>query len=251
MASKSRAEISRAAWRKRKREGGRGTCAYCLRKIYAGGSLYMGRLLHETCAKMYKAGIPAHVVRNPKAVSERRPPREWFVRIMPYVIAQYRSMRDIAPEFRDTTLARARARIAAGAWWKMTPAQREAFRKRRELPSGIIRNPLMPGERYLGATKWGVPTEEAKRRGWLNPRAKCPKCGKFMNMIKRYDTPPTYYCVRCRKSFLAEKTEEFNPRLKQSNLRGECPRCGWVNSIPSRSASLRCRRCGASLRVAR
>lgn len=50
MVSKARrSEITKAAWRKRKREGGIGTCFHCKRIVYVGGIRREGRLFHKTC----------------------------------------------------------------------------------------------------------------------------------------------------------------------------------------------------------
>lgn len=131
----------------------KGTCAYCTRGIYAGGVRYKGRLYHETCRSLMARGVPKGIVPNPL---ERRPPREWFAEMLPGLRASY-------PGASPGRLGQ----IASGIWWGFTPAQRQAYRKRHTLPSRIIHNPLLRGERYLGRTKWGVPTAEAKRRGWL------------------------------------------------------------------------------------
>ena len=172
----TRPEVSRRTWAARRRAGGYGTCAYCGEKIYTGGVRYKGRLYHETCASLKRAGVSARAMTNPER-KETRPPREWFAKMLPGLRASY-------PKATKARLAR----IASGIWWRWTPSQREAFRKERKLPSGFAAvaanpgayvrssngvplneagNPLLPGERYLGKRKRGVSPEEARRRGWL------------------------------------------------------------------------------------
>ena len=65
MVSKARrSEITKAAWRKRKREGGLGKCAYCGKPVFVGGirlpssassPFYRGRLFHKVCYETTKA----------------------------------------------------------------------------------------------------------------------------------------------------------------------------------------------------
>jgi len=144
--------------------------------VHAGGVRYKGKLYHETCASLKRAGVPARAMANPERV-ETRPPREWFAKMLPGLRASY-------PKATRARLGK----LASGIWWRWTPSQREAFRKERRLPSGFapvaanpsayVRssngmplneagNPLLPGERYLGKRKRGVSPAEAKRRGWL------------------------------------------------------------------------------------
>ena len=60
MVSKARrSEITKSAWRKRKRVGGIGTCYYCERIVYVGGKkLAMHdrtHIFHKTCYYSWKA----------------------------------------------------------------------------------------------------------------------------------------------------------------------------------------------------
>ena len=50
-------------------------------------------------------------------------------------------------------------------------AQAEGYKNEVPFSAALIAkaNPLLRGERYMGCTKWGVPTAEARKRGWLNP----------------------------------------------------------------------------------
>ena len=50
-----RSEITKAAWRKRKREGGKGLCFHCKENIYVGGARRNGHLYHEICWEIVKA----------------------------------------------------------------------------------------------------------------------------------------------------------------------------------------------------
>ena len=47
-----------------------------------------------------------------------------------------------------------------------------------------------------------------------NPRAKCPKCGKFMELVKGKwgGGHSRYICKRCNKGFWEFEVKEFNPR---------------------------------------
>ena len=56
MVSKARrSEIIKSAWRKRKREGGIGTCHHCKRIVFVGGIRREGHLFHRTCYYSWKA----------------------------------------------------------------------------------------------------------------------------------------------------------------------------------------------------
>jgi len=52
---KARSELSKSIWRKRKREGGKGTCFHCKRAVFAGGTRREGRLYHKTCWHLWSA----------------------------------------------------------------------------------------------------------------------------------------------------------------------------------------------------
>lgn len=45
----SRSQISKKTWAARKRGKGKGTCAFCHKKIFAGGVRYSGKKWHKTC----------------------------------------------------------------------------------------------------------------------------------------------------------------------------------------------------------
>lgn len=62
-----RSELSKKIWRKRKRGPAKGTCAFCGRKIFAGGVLIQGKKMHKGCAEAWHAGLrPKHIGRNPR-----------------------------------------------------------------------------------------------------------------------------------------------------------------------------------------
>jgi len=63
-----RSEITKAAWRRRKRAGGKATCAFCHKPIFAGGVSYQGMPFHKTCLEEMRYGLtPAMAgVANPR-----------------------------------------------------------------------------------------------------------------------------------------------------------------------------------------
>ena len=77
---KARSELSKRIWRKRKREGGKATCFYCFKPIYARGVMMEGRPYHKVCAELYGAGLKrAELVRNSRLDDRRRRiPRDAF-----------------------------------------------------------------------------------------------------------------------------------------------------------------------------
>ena len=67
----TRSAISKRAWRRRKREGGKATCFYCGRNIYAGGVIIGVRQYHKTCFAFAKAGFrPKQVGMNPIVLTD-------------------------------------------------------------------------------------------------------------------------------------------------------------------------------------
>jgi len=74
---KTRSELSKAIWRRRKREGGKAKCSYCGRSIFAGGVVMAGRSYHKGCAELRGARIRRYeLVRNPRR--RDRVPRDAF-----------------------------------------------------------------------------------------------------------------------------------------------------------------------------
>ena len=74
-----RSEISRKAWRKRKREGGKAKCAFCGKLIFARGVRMNGKPYHKGCAEAKGAGLkPTQVGKNPKITERKRAPRDAF-----------------------------------------------------------------------------------------------------------------------------------------------------------------------------
>ena len=57
MGDLSRSEISKKAWRARKKGPGKGICAFCGKKIWAGGVTYNGKKWHKGCLESYKFGL--------------------------------------------------------------------------------------------------------------------------------------------------------------------------------------------------
>jgi len=73
---KARSELSKAIWRRRKREGGKATCYFCHSPIFAGGVAdpKTGRKFHKGCFEALKAGLkPEHIGRNPRRIMRREP----------------------------------------------------------------------------------------------------------------------------------------------------------------------------------
>ncbi len=70
--SKLRSEISKRAWRIRKRLGGKGKCVYCHRSIFAGGMTFKGRAYHKTCLSFLKMGLtPKQAgLENPQSIAD-------------------------------------------------------------------------------------------------------------------------------------------------------------------------------------
>lgn len=64
----NRSEISKKAWRTRKREGGEATCLFCKKPIFAGGVLYGGKKYHKSCLEAKKFGLTKRQagVKNPR-----------------------------------------------------------------------------------------------------------------------------------------------------------------------------------------
>jgi len=54
MVSRKRSEAIKKAWRRRKREGGKGICPICKKPVYAGGIRRKGKIYHKVCLKMRK-----------------------------------------------------------------------------------------------------------------------------------------------------------------------------------------------------
>jgi len=75
LGSRARSLLSKAIWRRRKKEGGKGTCSFCRKGIFAGGAVSQGRPFHKACLGYAKMGFsPAQIGLNP-----RRPPRSLSV----------------------------------------------------------------------------------------------------------------------------------------------------------------------------
>ena len=74
MSGKRRPEISKAAWRKRKLEGGKAPCAFCYKPIFAGGVSYQGQPFHKSCLESMKAGL----TRKQTGVANPRRPRDSY-----------------------------------------------------------------------------------------------------------------------------------------------------------------------------
>ncbi len=72
MLDKIRSEISKRAWRIRKRLGGKGKCVYCHRSIFAGGMTFKGRPYHKTCLSFLKMGLtPKQAgLENPQSIAD-------------------------------------------------------------------------------------------------------------------------------------------------------------------------------------
>ena len=69
-----RSEILRKAWRRRKREGGKGICTFCHKPIFAGEVIYNDRKYHKTCLAASRMGLS----REQAGVANPRPPAQWW-----------------------------------------------------------------------------------------------------------------------------------------------------------------------------
>ena len=113
----TRSEISKKAWRARKRRGGKGKCAYCHHPIYVAGVVSGGRKYHKTCLASHKAGL----TRKQAGVANPRPPASWFSQMSARVAAHY-------PRERGESIARYRksiSRIVGGVWYNFSEATRK------------------------------------------------------------------------------------------------------------------------------
>lgn len=126
------------------------------------------------------------------AATEHRPPAEWFTEVMPSLVTQYRSVRAImmypcASVARKKGLEAGRMCIAAGLWWKMTQDQREDWRKRHKLPSGVVNppasgpNPMETavGAKYLPCPVCGSANPVSKTQLYV----KCNRCGAPLQKV--------------------------------------------------------------------
>ena len=65
----ARSELSKKIWRRRKREGGKGTCAFCHKSIFTGGVRYRGLPYHKTCLGFAMRGLRPEQLANPQLSS--------------------------------------------------------------------------------------------------------------------------------------------------------------------------------------
>ena len=189
-----RSEISKQTWRRRKREGGKATCTYCGRPIFAGGVKSPGgKAYHKTCYEAYYAGlVPAQVGKNPKEQraprdafrfgAEKlnpkyafgptgfRPPAKWFAKIAQGSAASY-----FGKQLRDLTRAEAAkvGQIVGGIWAKYTDKTRLDILRKYE-PSAVraVRNLPCP---ICGTSN---PVSQS------NVRLRCSKCGTSLRSVR-------------------------------------------------------------------
>ena len=164
LSGKRRSEISKRAWRKRKREGGKATCIYCLKPIFAGGVRMNGKPYHKVCAELAGAGIrrqelvknlqdsrkraPRDAFRyfgagelNPRYIfgpTGFRPPSRWFAKMSQGASASY-----FGKKLKDLTKAQSAkiGQIVGGIWAGYSDKTRLEILKKYE-PSAILSNPL-------------------------------------------------------------------------------------------------------------
>ena len=148
-----RSEISKATWRKRKREGGKATCAFCGMAIYSGGVTKGGFAWHKGCLEAKMAGLtPRQMGKNPRRSRDSyqfygakglnpRPPAKWWATMWARTAASY-------PKKASESLEKYRAdisRIVGGIWYKFPGATRARLIKRYEgmaTPARALANPL-------------------------------------------------------------------------------------------------------------
>ena len=139
---------------KRKREGGKATCSFCKKPIFAGGVKYLSKPFHKSCLESFKFGLTRKQagVANPKRRTRDsyefygakelnpRPPAAWWSRMWAKTAAAY-------PREVGETLKHWKAgvsKIVGGIWWKFPEATRARLIKKYErmaTPAKALANP--------------------------------------------------------------------------------------------------------------
>lgn len=253
----NRSEISKTAWRKRKRGPAKGTCNFCGKKIFAGGVLMNGGRYHKSCAEAKGAGLkPAQVGKNPRAKCPRCGKFMYLTEKHLYPPKSGKRPSPVASSHR-----RYICEHCGKGFWDFEVAQFNPRKKRDRAPRNA--------HRYFGATalnpkyKFG-PTGFRPPAKWFSMRAEGAAASYFGKKLK--DLTKTQkdrigqivggiwakFSERTRMEILKKyepSAVRANPkkRLLRNIHQLPCPICKTLNPVNRANTRLKCSKCGTNL----
>jgi len=191
----NRSQLMKSIWRKRKREGGKATCSFCGRAIFAGGVRMKGKPYHKGCSEFAGAGLmPAQVGLNPRRKRGRiprdgfryfgaepldnprysfgptgfRPPARWWSKMAESAAASYfgKKLKKLTKGQKERV-----STIVGGIWAKFSDATRRAILREYE-PSATRANPKLRNIHQLPCPICKNPIAVNR----ANVSVICPKC---------------------------------------------------------------------------